>query len=139
MNQECRFSELLRDMLAADGGTKASFGMQVGLSPSSMSRMLHSDETPGVQTCLRIAAYTHRSALVVLRAAGHDECADLLSSLYGTPVITQRPHDALTPSEERFTRDYLRKLSKQDLRAIKILVTRIVREAAAARTRVART
>lgn len=120
------FPVLLREMLAADGGTKRSFGRAVGLTSSAISRLLHKGEQPSALVCLRLAHHTHRSPSLVLRVAGHHAFADLLDVLYGVPIETPevRP-SVLSPADERFHLTYTKRLSKNDLRAVKIIIKRM--------------
>lgn len=140
------FSELLAELIKKDGGRKKSFAIAVRVSASDLSRMLHSGQLPSIATCLRIATHTRRSALVVLRAAGHIEVADLLHDLLAHrdegPRSVARVHDdaadaavlvavesrveRLTPAEARFAAD-MRQLPKGDRVAITNIVTRAAR------------
>lgn len=119
------FAAVLREMLAADAGTKQSFALAVGLTSSAISRMLHAGELPSAMVCLRLARHTHRPPSPVLRAAGHHAFADLLDELYGVPPETAVRPSVLSPADERFHLTYTKRLSQTDLRAVKIIIKRM--------------
>lgn len=129
MEAKSSLPKMMRVFISNDGGTKVAFGRAVGLSSSDVSRILHQGAAPTVEVCLRIAAHMRVSPLPILRAAGHDEVAELLAATLPAPgpspvrVIERR---AITPAEERFVFE-MRALSPGDRRAIRDIVGRAVR------------
>jgi hypothetical protein len=75
------FAELLH-RLADRFESKTAFAKALGISPSRLSRALAGDFPLNVANCLRLALLTGESPMVILRAAGKDDVAELLEKLY---------------------------------------------------------
>jgi transcriptional regulator with XRE-family HTH domain len=77
------FAELMRVIVDGYGGSKKAFAREADISPSALSRLLKGGRPPAPEVCLQIAKVGGVSPSIVLRAAGHEETAALLESLYG--------------------------------------------------------
>jgi len=121
------FAPLLRHMLTNFGGTKQQFAKAIGIAPSALSRLLNPRARlkPAIVLCLRMAHLGRTDASRVLRAAGHDEAAELLEHLYGAAVPNPDIGAAVTAHELAHLVGW-RQLGASDVRAFELLIDRAV-------------
>jgi len=121
MKNDSQFGSLLGEALRRSGQKKRLFAQALGISPSALSRLLHSaGGAPDCALCLRVARMSGISPFTVLHAADQGEVADLLRTLFADPP----PPDglgALTPEEQRLVRG-VRALSPAGRRAVRAIV-----------------
>jgi hypothetical protein len=119
------FRELLPELVAQYGGSKAQLAKAIGITPASFSRL--TTTMPSADVCLRLAAVTHANPSVILRAAGRGDVATLLEGLYGHAAT--RARSAHKPSDEAFLMA-LKKVPKDRKRAIWLLIELAIHPAA---------
>jgi transcriptional regulator with XRE-family HTH domain len=121
------FAPLLRHLLTNFGGNKQKFAKALGIAPSALSRLLNprARTVPSLLLCLRMAHLGRTDASRVLRAAGHDEAAQLLEHLYGDPVEHPDIGAAVTAHELAHLVNW-RLLAAPDVRALELLIDRAV-------------
>jgi hypothetical protein len=72
--------------------TIRAFAQALDMDPSHLSRAMGRDGQPfDVLRCLRLAQITGEPPVVILRAAGKDEIADLIEGFFGTPKTLLTP------------------------------------------------
>ena len=113
------FQRLLNTAIKASGGRKKDFADAIGLTPSGLSRLTAASAS--VYYCLRIAQVAGQvNPSRLLRAAGQDDTADLIESLYGEPAgLRGRPR--YTATEDRII-GALRKLPASTARHFRVLI-----------------
>lgn len=115
---QSEFAKLLTGLVETYGGSKQDLARAVGISPSTLSRLLEG-RPPSTELCLRLATQTHTNASRILRAAGKGAVADLIEDLYGAAASRRQVFRGfrLTPVEQRRTTT-VRTLSREGLRAV---------------------
>lgn len=107
------FGSMLDEAWRRTGQNKKDFARAIGVTPSALSRLLHTPEVaPDCETCLRVAQVSGISPFTVLHAADRDDIADLLRSLFAEQAVT------LTPEEHRMVAA-LRRLTARGRRQVR--------------------
>ena len=91
---------ILPELVKRFDGSKGALAKAIGISPSALSRLAYTQ--PSIEVCLRLAIATDEDPNRILRAAGWDDVAELLESLYGVAAARKLKHRTrITPREQR--------------------------------------
>lgn len=81
------FTDLLR-RIAQRYATQQAFARALGISVARLNRAMNQADYPlNVANCLRLAELADEDPSAVLRVAGKADVADLITRLYGTPLM----------------------------------------------------
>jgi hypothetical protein len=110
------FKELL-NRIVDKFPSRLAFAREIGMTSSRLSRALNEGDFPfNVANCLRLAKISGESATDILRAAGKEDVADLIESLYG------KDRTRLLTAPERELLDDFESLTPRARESLKILL-----------------